>query len=132
MNIPIDYTKGGHGKKAPYQTEMFRIPKIMKPEVQRVSALVKELYAIGGEDKAALFLLELSSSIDEAERRTRAATGDANSLLEPDLSEASATPQQDKLALVVGVVNFYRQRVKNTRNWVEASRLINDLLGILL
>ena len=128
----VDYTKGGRGKNAPYRTEMYRIPTIMKSEVQRVSAIVKELYAIGGVEAAALFLLELSDRIGEADRQTRVRLEGDKSVLEHQPSAPSSTPAQDKLSAVEAMVDSYRQRTKDTRNWVEANRLINDLLSILL
>lgn len=39
-----DYTSGGRGKKAPYQTVMYRIPTAIKPTVEELSRTWKLLF----------------------------------------------------------------------------------------
>jgi hypothetical protein len=58
-----NYTKGGRGKRAPYQTTHCRVPVLIKPLIDRLIGKSKEL--VDQPDKLDELLAKLSSIVDD-------------------------------------------------------------------
>lgn len=81
------YTKGGRGKKAPYETTHARIPKEIKPLVDRITTNYRELY--DQPEAMARMISSLTSIFDDSKP--------VNSFNEVGLSQEEAIELAKKL-----------------------------------
>ncbi len=58
-----DYSKGGRGKKAPYQTVHYRIPEPIKPTVEMLAEQYRQLATAQSVDEANEMLKRIQNSI---------------------------------------------------------------------
>ena len=65
----MTYTKGGRGKKAPYETTHTRIPKQIKPLVDKITSKFKEL--VDQPEATDTYINHIFSCINEDEDTSR-------------------------------------------------------------
>ncbi|MFB2981314.1 hypothetical protein [Microseira sp. BLCC-F43] len=121
--------KGGRGKKAPYKTEMYRIPSPIKETVQQLAAAFKRV--CGNESSLitpSQLLKQVQSTIARAAYPQRDLEAPKNLI---STSEATITEScqeaMERLEAVRELMIKWKGNAKDTRNWVEANRLLREL-----
>jgi hypothetical protein len=89
-SVMTNYTKGGRGKRAPYETTHCRVPKLIKPVIDRLVGKAKEL--VDQPEKLNELLDKLTSSIDDVSEQK-----DVNKYPDSCLSKQEAKQLADKL-----------------------------------
>lgn len=125
----MNCTKGGRGKKAPYETEMYRIPSGIKTLIQFLAERWKETNVLYDPEATMRFVKAVYEAIEVSFNRVQDEQFiDAVQAQEPTETEDVHAKQLSEARVLLHV---YKQASKDTRNWVEAKRLINDLEKII-
>ena len=117
----MNYINGGRGKKAPYDTEMYRIPKPIKETVQMLAMAFRRAY-----DSDLISPSHLLNQVQATITSTNLIAG---------LDDARTTQSSDEaiqLSQIRELVSKWKGNSKDTRNWVEANKLLRELETVLL
>ena len=138
-----DYSKGGRGKQAPYQSTHSRVPIPLKPLVEQFTEGYRQVVGtshekgyLEGVQKA---IAKHSYPQDKPQKETLELVEDLQAKHEDMVRKFGECRQQlaeerltrygleEKLEALQAVVADYQQNSKPTRNWTEANRLIAAL-----
>jgi hypothetical protein len=130
-----DFTKGGRGKKAPYKTEMYRIPSAIKETVQQLAMAYKRMCDNGSPINPSSHLQASVQSVISA------IAYDHKLIVEHDDDGKNPIEEEHhhhhhgtdtQLEAVRELVGKWKGNSRDTRNWVEANRLLKELEMVLL
>lgn len=118
-----NFTKGGRGKQAPYETTHCRIPTPIKEIVHSFASAYKT--TVGSSEISTSHLLsQVQASI------TKAMSPQEN--LVTSISGNSSNPNgtsdfKEELDAIRQVLSEWKENSKNTRDWTKANQLLKEL-----
>lgn len=111
--------KGGRGKRLPYESEMVRTPVPIKELVQQIVLGFRCYYDTSYYEQ---FLKALSEGVSKA-----------NAIGFDGVKDSSKLTSEESLKLrllaIEETLETFRKQSKNTRDWVQANKLIDELSG---
>lgn len=113
----MSYINGGRGKKAPYDTEMYRIPTLIKETVQLLAMAFRRAY-----DNDIISPSHLLNQVQATIASTNLISGFNNECTTQPSDEAV-----ERLEAVKELISKWKGNSKDTRNWVEANKLLREL-----
>lgn len=119
----MTYLNGGRGKKAPYMTEMYRIPTPIKETVQLLAMAYRKVCDTDPITSPSHLLKQVQSTI----ALTNLISGTENKCLTEPNDDAVR-----RLEAIRELVDKWKGNSKDTRNWVECKRLLTELETALL
>lgn len=125
----MDFIKGGRGKKAPYDTEMYRIPSAIKETVQQLAIAWKQAYLSGDPIISPSHLLNKVQTAIVTTAHPHVPTNLISSIEDKCTITDDAV---ERLEAVRELVSKWKGNSKDTRNWVEANKLLKELEIALL
>ena len=130
----MEYLKGGRGKKAPYDTEMYRIPSAIKETVQQLGLAWKKAYVSDLIIPPSHLLTSVQSAIAKAAYHQNDLEAPKNliSTIEDKCTNDADSDAVERLEAVRELLSKWRGKSKETRNWTEANRLLKELEEVLL
>lgn len=129
INFMTDFTKGGRGKKAPYETEMYRVPTPIKETVQQLAAAFKRVC----EGNSGITPSHLLTSVQSAIARAAYPQSDLESptnlisTIEDKCTSDADSDAVERLEVVKELLCKWKGKSRDTRNWTEANRLLKEL-----
>ena len=117
-----DYTRGGHGKKAPYETEMYRIPTPIKETVQQLSTAYKRLCNLETTISPSHLIKQVQTAIAKIAYSQSDLEAPTNLISSKEGDDATK-----QLKAIRELVSKWGENVKATRDWTKAKQLLKEL-----
>jgi hypothetical protein len=117
----MDIPKGGRGQKAPYETQLVRVPVPIKALVELASNVYRSL-VVGDKDEN---IKRFKAEIEVAAMRFHP----DKELVNKVRSESEILV--DRYSKICQIVDRYERSAKGTRDWTKASQLISELKKVI-
>ena len=111
---------------------MYRIPTPIKERVQQLAAAFKQVCEGNSGVTSSHLLKQVQSAIAKATYPQSNLEASTNLISgSEDKSNQSSDEAVERLGAVREVISKWKENTKNTRNWVEANRLLKELEEVL-